>query len=110
MTKNFSKKLQNVSITFLALGVGLILSLKCGDIVNNRLAASGYRDRDFLGTIRFFVVFFVPLLLWLVVFLTTTPVAHQVRRQLRYFAGIGFALAILVGELVAVFVFLVRYV
>jgi len=110
MTKNFSKKLQNVSITFLALGVGLTLSLKCGDIVNNRLAASGYRDRDFLGTIRFFVVFFVPLLLWLVVFLTTIPAARQIRRQLRLCTGIDCALATLVGELVAVFAFLVRYV
>jgi len=110
MMKSFSKTIQNVSITLLALAAGLIFLLKSGDFVNNKLAASGYRDRDFLGYIRFLVVFIAPVLLWLVVFLTTTPVAHQVRRQLRYFAGIGFALAILVGELVAVFVFLVRYV
>jgi ABC-type uncharacterized transport system permease subunit len=110
MMKNFSKIIQNVSITLLALAVGLILSLKSGDIVNNKLAASGYHDRDFLAYIRFFVAFIVPSLLWLIVFLTTIPAAHQVKRQLRFCTGIGCALAILACELVAFFSFLVRYV
>lgn len=109
-TKTFSKTLENVSITVLALAAGLILSLKSGDIINNQMAAFGYRDRDFLAYVRFFVVFVTPVVLWLVVFLTTAPVSHPVRRQLRFCTGIGFALAVLAGELVAVFTFLVRYV
>ena len=110
MMKNFSKTIQNVSVTLLALAVGLILSLKSGDIVNNKLTASGCRDRDFLGYIRFFVAFIVPVLLWFVIFLTTTSTTHQARRQIRYCTGIGVVLAIIAGELVAFFTFIVRYV
>ena len=106
----FFKIAQNVGLTLFALAAGLILSLKSGDIVYSKLAASGYRDRDFLGYISFFVIFIVPVLLWLVVFLTTNQASHQVRRQLRFCTGIGIALAILAGELVAIFSFLVRYV
>jgi len=110
MMNTFWKIIQNVSITFLALAIGLILLLKSGDIVNNKLAASGCHDRDFLGYIRFVVVFIAPSLLWLIVFLATIPAAHHVRKQLRCCTGIGFALAILAGELMAGFAFLVRYV
>ena len=94
----------------MALAVGLILSIKFGDIINNKLTAYGYRDRDFLSYVMFLVVFIVPVLLWLVVFLTTTTVSHRARRQVRYCTGIGSALAIVAGELMAFFVFLVRYV
>lgn len=110
MMNTFWKIIRNIGITLLALAVGLILLLRSGDIVNNKLAASGYHDRDFLGYIRFVMVFTVPSLLWLVVFLTTIPAARHVRKQLRYCTGIGFALAILAGELMAAFAFLVRYV
>jgi hypothetical protein len=36
---NFSKIAKNVGIAFLAFAIGAVVSLKSGDIINNKLAA-----------------------------------------------------------------------
>ena len=108
--KNSSKIAKNVGIGFLAFAIGIVVSLKSGDIINNKLAAAGYRNRDFLGHIKFIVTFAVPFLMWVAVFIATIPAAEHVRKQIRSYAGIGLALAIVGGELLAVFAYLVRYV
>ena len=108
--KNSSKIVQNIGIAFLAFAIGAVVSLKSGDIINNKLAAAGYRNRDFLGHIKFIVTFAVPFLMWLAVLIATVPAAEQVRKQIRSCTGIGLALAVLGGELLALFAYLVRYV
>ena len=108
--KDFSKIAKNVGIAFLAFAIGIVVSLKSGDIINNKLAAAGYRNRDFLGYIHFIVAFTVPFLMWLAVLIATAPASQLARKQIRSYTGIGLALAILGGELLACFAFLVRYV
>ena len=108
--KSFSRIAKKVTIAFLAFAIGIVISLKSGDIINNKLVAAGYRNRDFLGYIHFIVAFTVPFLMWLAVLIVTIPASQQVRKQIRSYTAMGLALAILGGELLAVFVFLVRYV
>jgi hypothetical protein len=108
--KGFPRVLIKTGIVLLAFGIGLLVSLKSGDIINHTLIASGYHSRDFLAHVRFIVAFIVPFLMWLAVLAATIPVAHHMRRQLRLYGGMGFGVAALAGELLAIFVFLVRYV
>ena len=108
--ERFSNIVQKVSIASLAFTIGLLVSLKSGDIINQKLITSGYRSREFLAYMRFIVAFVVPLLMWLAVLTASIPAAQHIRRQFRLYGAVGFAVAALVGELLAAFVFLVRYV
>jgi hypothetical protein len=108
--ESLSRTIGSLGLFLVAFAVGLLVSLKFGDIMNHELVASGHRSREFLSYVRFLVAFFVPSLMWLVLVMVTISTRQQIRKQIRWCTGIGFALAILAGELSATFVYLVRYV
>lgn len=108
--ERFLKILKNAAMAFFAFTISLFVSLKSGDAINLKLVASGCRNREFLSFAQFATAFFVPFLMWVALLMATIPVDKRIRKQLRFYGGIGFTIAIVVGELLAVFVFLVRYV